>query len=621
MASFCALQTPVAAALGTPAASMFPDYKYLGDAPLPLRQANENWAQAQERLRTDPAVRQWVGVRRSELDDWIAHHGDRANWVAGWGHDLVDTHTGLPVHWVPIMPEPLQDGVAQKKIHGAWVMYVRQTNCNAVGDAVRLWKLTGNGRYLEWAAAQLDLYARNYSRWPVQTLNGRSQMMGQALDEATVGAVLVDAIRIIGDAVPGARRRDWSENLLAPMLANLEASNRGTNNIAVWEAATSAMIAIELGNRAAFDRALSGANGIRAMLSKGITSDYLWFEPSVAYGQYVLRALGTLFTFLSLTHQADGVRPEMLATQDMLISQARLRFADGTLSAFGDSDMGIKGLNPDVIALTQPTIPIRSGPLGLYWSTILDPTIPHSTAPVETQSQTWPASQIAMLRRGGWELFTQWGQQTASHAQGDALSYDLRFRGRAITTPAGTAAYGSGLFLNYLRTSAAHNQPIIDGQGEVRPGPGRLVSSAAWEIVARHPGFAGNANVSRSLSLQTDGAKIITTIDAGADQHRLGDIFNTTCAVSADKPVRPASLLLGQGFKWLRDGRSSGLTADWSGSLNCQGKQFGISISADSPGQVFLFRAPDNQGLLKRTAIYFDGHGSKLSVTWRITQR
>ena len=45
-------------------------------------------------------------------------------------------------------------------------------------------RLTGDKRYADWVAAQLDFYAENYLRWPLQNKNGKSRLMGQSLDDA-----------------------------------------------------------------------------------------------------------------------------------------------------------------------------------------------------------------------------------------------------------------------------------------------------------------------------------------------------------------------------------------------------------------------------------------------------
>jgi hypothetical protein len=570
-------------------------YKFVGQPPAPLRVAHEDWAAVRQRIQEDPATREWVQNRQKRLDGWNARFKDKLDWVAGWGHNLLDPSTGLPTPWSWTMAEPANATQAEQKLHGAWVYN------------------------LDWAARQLDFYSDGYAKWPIQHLSGVSQLMGQSLDEATNGIALADAVRIIGSSVPSARRQRWRDGLFKPMLVNLRVSNRGQNNIAMWQAAAAAILAVELGDEAAYRDAINGDNGIRAMLARGVTTDHLWFEPSVAYGQYTQRALGTLFLYLSLTGRAEPLRHEILLTQDMMATATSMRFADGTLPAFGDSVPGIRAFDPSLLAITQRTMPLRVPELPLTWDTVLDPNLPTAPTPTEQASRFWPASQAAMLRRGGWELFTSWGQQSASHAQGDALSYELRYKGAVVSGAAGTANYGSELFLKYLRTSAAHNQPLIDGEGETRFGPGVLVGADASHLIAHHPGF-GSAQVARTMTLNEQGAKIETRIVTAGAAHRLGDVFNTSCQFATVAPLARAQAPLGLGLNWWKRTQVSPPLNEWSTTLACGRARFRLSIHASSSGRVFVSQAPDRTGSLTRIAIYFEAPAAEvLATTWNIT--
>lgn len=600
-------------------------YKFMGSRPLPLRQAHEDWTRSRLRMQADPSLRKWLKDQQAQLDDWMTHGGDKANWVAGWSHNLVDSATGLPVQWSLNMPEPANYTSADKKIHGAWVMMVRTKNIKSVADAVRLWKLTGNAADLDWATRQLDFYASAYGSWPVQTLNGRSQMMGQSLDEATSGMMLVDAVRIIGDAVPSGRRQHWRQGLFTPMLANLRASNLGVNNIAVWQAAATAVIATELGDQTSFADAIDGENGIRAMLKRGITPDYIWFESSTGYGQYTQRALAELFLYLSLIGKAGIMEREMLLTQNMITAQASMRYSDGSLPVVGDTVPGIKAFEPSLLSITQRTMPVRIPTLPIGWDTVIDSDMPTASTPTEHHSRLWPSYQAAMLRRNGWELFTSWGQHSASHAQADALSYELRYNGNIISGAPGTANYGSSLFLTFLRTGAAHNQPLIDGEGETKFGPGNLVSADETRIVATHPGFVG-ASVSRTLALDEHGAAVTTHITSNAGLHRLGDVFNTPCRAIVDKRNLPSQLVapppVGKGFSWWKMTNASQPTTAWSTTLLCGTARFVLSLNTSEAGRVLVSSTPDRDGKLTRTAIYFEApSATALTLNWRFASQ
>ncbi len=594
-------------------ARAFAAYKFAGPFPAPLREAREDWAGAKARA-AEPRFAAWLAGVRTRTLGWRTRYGDRAGWVAGWAHDLVDPKSGAPLVWRWETPEP----AAGTKLRGAWVYYVRQSNVRTLHDAARLWRLSGGAADRDWAAAQLDLYADAYARWPVQTLNGRSQLFGQSLDEAVAATELIDAARLLAPAVGAKRAERWNDGLFRPMLRNLQASNRGANNIAVWQAAACAVLALQLGDDAAYRRAIDEAGGIRDMLARGVTADDLWFEPSLAYGAYTMRALGTVFTAASLAGRAAPLRSQMLRAQSVIASQMAMRFADDTLPAMGDSSPGMPAFDPEGLALTQRTMPVRAGALPPSWATLLDPGLPVAPPPAETGSRLWRDSQVAMLRRGGWELFVHWGQRSDSHAQADALSWELRHGARAIVDPAGTAAYGSPLFLDYLRRSPAHAMPLVDGEGQVSFGPGTLLAATGDGVTVSHPGFRA-ATVTRTVSLDAAGMIERTVFrSAGDAPRRLGEVFSTACRVTPATATTAASTPAGTGLGWWRDVRVSAPTPTWEAVLDCDGVGFRLRLAGDVPGRVFIAAAPDRTGAYTRTAVYFEATAPALTLALRI---
>ncbi|SEJ21354.1 Alginate lyase [Sphingomonas sp. OV641] len=603
-------------------AQAYANYKFAGPAPLPLREARQDWDGLRARVAREPAVARWVAARQRALDSWMALPRDDAAWIAGWGHDLIDPQTGRPLHWMYDMPEPPRGSAAADKLHGAWVYNRRSNNIRATQEAARLWRLTGDTRYRNWAAAQLDFYAANYMRWPERLkYKAYSRMMGQSLDEATNGIMLADAMQLLGNLVAPDRRRQWHEELFAPLLANLERSNLGRNNISVWQASAAAVLAMALDNKAALDRALNAENGVRAMLRKGVQADFTWFEPSLGYTNYTLRALSALFLQASLNGRGDNFVRERLLTQDMIASLLAVRFADKSVPALGDTSIRQAGVDPGLLALSQQTMPLRVGELPLSWETLLDP-VKSARLPEETASRVWKAAQFAMLRAGGTELFTHWGQRNASHAQQDALSWEAHIGGTTVTRPAGVANYGSRLFLTYLRTAAAHNMPVINGAGQQKPGPGRLIAHDTNVLTAQASGFAAGAQVTRRVMASAATVETRTNIrPQGGGNQRLGEIFHTQCDVTPELPLRPSAVPKGDGFNWWQETRASEPSTNWRAMLTCDGVKVGLVWHADRVGRVRVSRGPDATGALNRTALYFETDAPALTTMLRLTRR
>lgn len=585
-------------------AHRYAEYK-LGDGHgSTARAATEDWGKARQRIAANPALGRWVDTHVRRLTEWIDNYPDRAEWIAGWGHNLVDSKTKLPFRWSWTSPEPAQDSPE----HAAWVYYRRSTNIGNVQEAARLFRLTGNTRLADWAVAQLDFYAENYGKWPVQSLNGHSQMMGQSLDEAVAAIALADAARLLRGHVPQGRRTKWDAGLFVPLMKNLQTSNRARDNISVWQGSAIAILALELDRPADFNQAISGPGGIREMLAKGVTEDFLWFEPSNSYAAYAQIALGHLFVAADLAGKGDALQREKLLVQDWLIGQASMRFSDGTMPAIGDTTPGQPAFNPRVLDITQRTIPIRAPRLGIGWAAIIDPPPEQALSPTtEMRSQLWKTIQVAMLRREGWELLFRYGQANQSHAQYDALSYDLRYRNTIIFEAPGVAAYGSPLFLNYLRQSLAHIMPIVDGQGQAQLGPGELIAFDDNQVAARHGDFAVGAIAERRVALTNGAMEEITRISAGQGMgSRLGEVFNTPCRVELAEAFQDASAAQGKGFNFWGKTRVAQNIQHWQTDLTCGDARFSFSLNADKPGRLYVAGAPDRSGKLARTAIYFE---------------
>jgi len=171
-------QDAVAAPAAAPAAvvaavsSPVPDY----------RVPKENWTAAKTLVSNDSSWASWKVNTQSQLDTWITKSPEKASLIAGWMHNYVNPTTNLPMTWTPTSPEPTDTTSA---LHGAWVAYMRTYNVARIVDAAKLYKLTNDSKYANWAIAQLDLYTSAYNSWPLNTWGGKARMMNQSLDEAT----------------------------------------------------------------------------------------------------------------------------------------------------------------------------------------------------------------------------------------------------------------------------------------------------------------------------------------------------------------------------------------------------------------------------------------------------
>lgn len=610
-------------------AARYPELKVKQADSLPIRMAREDWAAAKQLVSQDPGWRSWVDSRKRALDSWISRFHDRPEWISGIQHELVDSKTHAPMKWSADMPEPANGA---RKLRQAWVSYARSYNFDQILEAARIYRLTGDNRYAEWAAQQLDFYAQNYSRWPLQSRYDKARMMGQSLDEATGSVQLIEAIRLIEKAVSPARLVAWREDLFLPMIANFRKSYQGVTNISLWLAVATALVGYRFNDPKLVADAIDGPNGVRALMKKGVTADFLWFEGSFSYNDYVLAALKPLFIQASVMGDDNILRQEMLTAQNMLLAATEFRFPDGKRPTLGDDrNARVPALNLGLHASLRRVLPTSVGLMQAAhqksWDSLIDSpeTYQGSAAklpPVVTKN--FEAERMAVLKTDNWQLFMHYGQLAANHAQQEALNYELYWNSTPVSLDQGTVAYGSPLHLNYFRRGAAHNVPLVNGAGQEGWALGKVVSfdAAIPSIEVSQPAYWKNASAARRLEIRNGVVSDNVAIRA-KDQRRLGLLFNSECkfdlgdvALGSSLPSSPP---VGPGFEYWSGVSRRAAPAQWSAKLICDGTKIRLSMKASMPHALFHGSVPATPVPSRREAIYLELTGKEANFAMQFS--
>lgn len=525
-------------------ASAFTDYKVYTAPGDPLRLPREDWDGARRRVVDDPAWAPWLAQRRADVDTWIAERQDRVEWVAGWWHDFISPKDGSFLTWTPDEPgaqtlsSPSDPKVTlTPKLHGAWVYRFRGAHGEKMLEAAQLYRLTGEAKYATWAASQLDFYADNFERWPLQHRgNGiwvsQARLMHQPLDEAVNLIRHVHAARLLGDLAAPEQKQRWFDRLFAPQTELMEASFQNIHNIACWQRSAVGHVALLYDNPSLWHTALDAPFGIRNQLARGVTSDYLWHEQSLGYNGFVVQALLPLFTYAALEGRANELRHEMAVTQNLMLAPIALRFPTGQLP--NPADSGPPGRAPNLGFLASmyrvfpTTLGLQEAARGRSWNTLLDPPTPPTTDALlpPVTSRNLESSRMAVLRKSAWQVYLHYGQLLSSHSQREALHFEAFYGDTDITHDPGTVGYGSPLHREYYTTSLAHNVPLVDGHGQEGWHEGELLAfdGDAGRVAARQPQYRSDARAERELRIE--GKRLIdtvrlTTVDAaGSDAPR-----------------------------------------------------------------------------------------------------
>lgn len=603
----------------------------------PLQVAGEDWDAARSVVRSDEAWRVWARATQARLDAWMSEERDRADWIAGYPHDLVDPATGLPLRWTLQTPEPIPGatGTAQRKLHQAWVAFQRGYNLDRIQEAARIYRLTGERRYADWAAGQLDFYAVHYMDWPLQQLYGsRSRMLGQGLDEATAVTRVIDGVRLLGNSVAAERRAMWRDRLFMPIVDNLREAKVGINNISLWHAVATAVIGMEFDDQRLVQEAIDGPAGVRAVMRTGLTTDFIWYEGSLGYQTYVLRALAPLFVQAALHGRAGELQIEMLQAQNMLLAPLALRFDDGMLPTPGDTTARLKAVDRDFFMELRRAVPTSIGLAEAArrrsWDELLDP-VPADSALSEVlppvRSMMLDSIRMALLKSQGWQVFFRYGQLTQHHSHEDALNHEIYFGDTPLSTDPGTVLYGTELHENYFRRAIAHNVALVDGGGQIGWDPGELLAfdPTAATIRAAQPRYRPDAVVQRQIRI-VDGQlldRMTTTLKPIAvASKRLGFLFHTDCRLDLDTatagPALPAGAPVGRGFSFWEQVTVRDVSVSSSGRLYCGARVFKAHWTWGTAGRLYVAQVPSTPVPRRRTAVYFETVGRDASVELRL---
>ena len=509
---------------------VFADIKVFDAQGHPWRSAVEDWPGAQQRVARDPVWAEWLKQERASVDRWMAKHRDRVEWSAGWSHDGVSPKDGSRVTWtekipgeeVPFLSSPSDPEIPlTPKLMAWWVVSFRDRHVDTMLRAARLWRLTGEKRYAEWAAGQMEFYADNYLKWiPARSGQG-ARLFWQTLTEATNLVKFTETVRQLGHQVPAAQLQRWRAQFFQPEVAVLNKNFQTIHNIATWQRCAVAQVALLFGDEAMWRDALDGNFGLRRQMSEGITSDYLWYEQSLGYNTYVVSAVNTLFTTAGLYGRAAELGAEMATAENLMLSTLYLRFPNGQLPNPADSGSIPTAPNPATYAANYRVFPTT---LGLAeaagrkgWDTLLDPppAPPRPFALPEVTSRSFESTRMALLKSGGWQVFLHYGQLTRSHAQAEALNFSAFFGNTDITHDPGVVGYGSPLYKGYYQRGLNHNVPLVNGEGQEPISRGELLSFSATRVAAAQPNYRKDARASRTLAIDgnilTDTATVETT--------------------------------------------------------------------------------------------------------------
>ncbi len=556
-------------------------------------------------------------AQRKEVDEWIGTRNDHAEWRAGWGHQFISPKDGSYLTFTPEEPgeETLYSPTDPKvkltpTLHAAWVGAFRQRHMEKMLQAARLYRLTGERKYLDWTVAQFDFYATHYNEFqPYNSGIKRGKLFGNFLNDATSMITLTEAARIIWDDIPDKQKEFWREAFFYPQVRVLDDYNQ-LFNIACWARSAQATVSLLYGDRELWEKVVRGPRGISLLLDSGVSSDYIWFEQSLGYHYYVVQALRPFFMEAARRGWIEDVRPEAAIYQNMLLAPLTLRFENGMLPGMADVTKHYK--MSAALVLVSEAARVLPTKVGLYysdkqknWERLLDP-LPEYKADTglpPVVSLVMDSTRIAVLKSDPWQVFFHYGQIDANHSQSEALSFELCYGGEALSLDPGTVPYSSPLYKEYYKIGLADNVPLVDGRAQSEARPGTLIQfdQQTSSITAGQSPFVPGWAAERTLSIDAGRFldRLSLTPDGGSEDeaHTLGFLFHLENNVLLEsghlfEPVPDFAAGRPKGFQYWSEVKSVEARDEMDFTLRSGRRKFHLVVRTPGVFRVYLASTP-----------------------------
>ncbi|MBE7559630.1 heparinase II/III family protein [bacterium] len=557
-------------------------------------------------------ARQWRAELLESADAALSATLFLPDQGAGWSHDYVCARDGRPlVGKSPTAHECPECGAVYSGGYYdlAYLCHVHAENGRRAQDLAVAWALSRQRKYAEAARDLLVAYARKYPSWPQHTVRpGRDlsiggKMYAQTLSEAAGILPFVAAYdTTYQSGVYSDEDRRLIENQWFREAARvIRGRNSGRSNWQTWHNAALLWIGYALDDARLVERALDGDWGVRRQLEESIDADGFWYEGSLTYHVYALRAL---------VHSAEAAHfhgvnlwehPKLVR---MFLAPIELAWPNGRLPALNDAarsdgrpDTVFRSAFADLcrvaarrtgrIEIRLPYSRQQPGEAAVFYTPENQP--PQTVRP-PLASVNFPAQGVVQLRGGrdpGSAVMLDYGPHGGGHGHFDKLQLLAYIGGRERLIDPGTVRYSLPVHGGWYRQTLAHNTVVVDGESQ-RATEGQLLRMdrtelGDWARAAADMAYAG-VRMDRTVFLGPEFLVDIYRIDA-ANSHTYDLAYHITgrlrCSAGLPDATIPLPSEASRAYGYLTDLRAGRVDGAWMAEI------------ADETGLLRLSGAPE----------------------------
>jgi hypothetical protein len=474
----------------------------------------------------------------------------------------------------------------------------------ALADAARdlglMFQLTGDTRYQSKAKEILLAYADSYLTYEYHDKAGRTgaeavaggRTTPQGINEATWAIAIAWAYDLIYHGLTPGQRDKIEAQILWPAAEIIMDNNEGRHNHQTWYNAGVGVLGFVMNDARLVHYALEKADsGHYFQMKQSITGDGMWYEGSMHYQFFVLRALlpliesayhagidlyqdrayKSLFDFMLEYADASMKLPTINDGRLVYLAEPeRATYYEVALRRFGDARYAPvlrASARTDLNALLYGVGDLPPGAMPAWRSRHFA----HSDLVVLRSPAGDDAVQVVLNTMG----------YQGGHSHPDRLSLVLSGLGHTLAPDSGSIKYRVPAHVEYFKQSIAHNTIVVDRESQ-RPSPAALLEAFASSPllqVARASTEAAYPGVRLERTLLLTDDYLIDIAQAASDRAHTYDwvLRNIGAFASTDLDFRPASHAPGDanGYQYLQNVRSARPTragrwqAEWHIDPSC----------------------------------------------------
>lgn len=502
---------------------------------------------------------------KSEIHDFMENFKDDSRFISGWGHAYFCNEDGGRLIYDIRKPFEHKCSICGRvydeyKYNACFVTMMRNEAIVTALKSSILFRVTKEEEYKKIAIDIIEFYAKHYHQFtlhakdkincsPTTDVGGAGKIMPQGLNEAIIAIRIVNSLELLKDSL----EKDWiamvKETLFVPMFELLVPQKMHIHNIPTWINSAIGVFGLFFQEEKWIAEATKNPFHLFEQLQKGVTESGFWYEGSIHYNFFALEGIMNFFVSAKSYHfeidqkyqdivfhmleaaydyafdndifpnPSDGWPNISLKTYSYVYYMAYAVFGDNILPYLKHIE---NNETPRArLPLSEPYYYDNRIPLTriLYCPEFSDL---KSDEGKLRGSQSFEASNCAILRNDTYNLFFKYGHQTKSHAHPDKMNIEIMVNNQVLTKDLSNSGYASKMCNEWHRKIAAHNTCVINGMPSDIDHPGTLLEYSDTHVKASAKAYEG---VTYTRDLIIDGSVLTDIFEVNLEEKNQIDWF------------------------------------------------------------------------------------------------